>query len=239
MENLQISHLNFRTQRKGFGITLEEIADEAMLSTTTVRNYEIYGGTSSDIRTRDENEKRICSALGRLIEMRIDSKFVRGKKLDPHTRTNENYDRRKVYDIIKKYLDENHIAIGEFCDMCGMIRKMFTEKYCDEYSTLYPYTLQKICKATGWDISKFDGCKVTVKTIVGSKEEKEEAQMDKTEVNTPVPVAEGGNSIKEEVRDRKFIFEEGCFFEEYVIVRRVRKSITKGAFLAAIEKEKK
>ena len=171
--------------------------------------------------------------------MRIDSKFVRGKKLDPHTRTNENYDRRKVYDIIKKYLDDNHIGIVEFCDMCGIVRKTFTEKSCDEYGTLYPYTVQKICKSTGWDISKFDDCKVTVKTFIGSKEEKEEAQMEKTEVKTPVPVAEGGNSIKEEVQDKKFIFEGGCFFEEYVIVRRVRKSITKGAFLAAIEKEGK
>jgi hypothetical protein len=54
---------------------------------------------------------------------------------------------------------------------------------------------------------------------------------------TPTPVFSSANL--DDVRDRKFIFEDGCFFEEYTIVRRVRKSITRGAFMAAIEKEGK
>ena len=246
--DIRIDHLNFRSQRKSYGISLKEIADEALLSETTVRNYEVYGGSyTNDIRTRDENEKRICNALKSLIEFRIDLAFPKALKKDDKMKTTAKklgYDRAKVWKIIDSYLEVNGIKAAEFNKMCGITANTFNESVIKEHPSLYPSTVARICHATGWNMSKFDSCRSEIdtnqekKTDVNKKEETVMETVKNEQPQTTHTPALSSTNL-DEIRDRKFIFEDGCFFEEYTIVRRVRKSITRGAFMAAIEKEGK
>lgn len=233
--DLQISHLNFQQQRKSYGITLQEIADEAMLSITTVRNYEVYGGSYLDSRVRDENERRICRALKELINMRIDSCFVRGsikstlKKMKEERKmasinSRNNFDRAKVKAVIIEYLHKNNISMSEFLKMCGINAGTFSDATIKDHPSLYPATVVQICKATGWNIATFNDCKM---------EWKEEPKMEKPKTENVEFVKKGATIIK----NHKFVFENGKFFEEYDIVQSVKKIVSKEDFMAAIQKE--
>lgn len=246
---MDINHLNFRSKRKEYGISIKEIADESLLSEATIRNYEIYDGSyTRNNRVRDYNEKQICRALESLIQFKIDLESIKPiKRREKNTMkkilVRSVYSREKVYAIVNEYLTSNGIGIIEFMGMCDLALNTFASNTMEKYKTLYPRTVYKICKATGWDMSKFESCKIqleqeceTAVTDTNKKEEKIMETATTNEVKEVTPVITGN---KEETRDHKFIFEDGCFYEEYTIIRRVRKSITRGAFMAAIEKEGK
>ena len=245
MENLEINRSNFKTQRQCYGISLKDISDKCKLSEGAVRNYEVYGGTyTNDHRTRDYNERLICNTLKDLIEGKIASAFDKNKEETTMTITRSEYvyDRSKVYAIIKKYLDENDISMCQFAEMCGVSNNIFSPSIMKHSPNIYSIMIHKICEATGWSMSMFDSCKNKEAQVIVKKpnaNKKEEKVVEKTTaepIKKEAPVITGN---KEETRDRKFIFEDGCFYEEYTIVRRVRKSITRGEFMSAIEKEDK
>ena len=72
---MDINQSNFRQTRRSYGITLQDVADKCHLSASSIMNYEQYTGQYTQVRTRDDNVKRIVRALDELITEKIEETF--------------------------------------------------------------------------------------------------------------------------------------------------------------------
>ena len=189
-------------------------------------------------------------------------------KVEPKNEINSNgiyihlFDRETVSKKILEYLKQNNISSSEFCAMCGISNATFNDCVIKSHPTLYPSTIGKICNATGWDISKFDECYCgkdfdSWKRKCNENKEKRNRQEKKNKAEPKTIVGEGyftKEQLKEEVvtavenpekdpntlsiSDYRLIFENGQYYEEYIITRRVKRPIAKEQFLSKLNNQK-
>ena len=232
MSELVITHQNFKQNRSAYCITLREIANRAGVSVSTVDNYEKFDSSYIRTRSRDDNAMRIEKALKELIDEKVIGLFTGGKKEEKVVEESNNrevcqslknaFDREYVANKIKKYCNDNQIIISEFMEMCGLHNNVFSPSTIKRNPWLYPRTISKIIKATGWTLDMFKEDK-NVPFSIEKKEQSPSKLVNDLEDKT-------------EIKDRKFIFENGRYYEMHVevITKTVLKEISKEDFIAAI-----
>lgn len=154
------------------------------------------------------------------------------------------YKKGPVIEKLRNYCKENDLKFGEFCDMCGVNRSTLAPYSIKVAPVLREDILVKICKATGMDICMFnedrnDGRKITSTNnvmcntnIVPIKEQKS-IEAPKLKDNSHKTEVKSDTGI--EIRDKKYTFQDGVFYEEYVEIRHVKHSISKEQFMNVIQ----
>lgn len=232
MENLVITHTNFRQQRHAYNISLEEIAKKAGLSVSCISAFERFTSKYTETRTRDENASTITQALNDLIEERLSNLFAKKaakeeKKVEEKVaakNVNMEYDRAKIGEKIRKYCKASNIGLVEFCKMCDIGIDSFSVSRVARSPYVYPKTLRKICKATGWNVGMLIGPDdIPIKKPVTT------ATYNQKNYTPPVG----------EMFDVKYICQDGRYFREYKSVHIHKDELTKNEFINQITKEEK
>lgn len=241
---LVIDHQNFKQNRVAYGISLSEIAERCGLGTTTVSNYERFEGKYTQIRARDDNSRLMIRALKEIIQEKLDETFVNSFKMKEDKSVEESreikannvntaYDRKKIGEKIRKYCSGSKISISDFCAMCGLTGNTFTNYVIKLHPYMYDITLHKICNATGW----------TIDMLIGEEDIpiNNDKPVKTTELSTAATVR--ADLVEEPepeivaIRDEKYTFENGEYFYEYSVVKRVKIKISKEKFLRDISKK--
>ena len=101
-EEIIVSQSNFRKLRKRYDFTLQDIADRAKLSATTINNFEKSKGEYTKVNARNYNAKQITDTLEKMIE----------------ERDNENKEKRKRKGFSTtaayEYLTDSSVEIEKF-----------------------------------------------------------------------------------------------------------------------------
>lgn len=252
----QVERFGFRAKRLSYGITLDDISKKCGLAISTVSAYERFSSKYTETRTRDENAIIIDRALDDIINEKIQETFTNAitsqkeeKVVDDHSlkkqveavNINPDYDRKIIFDKINKYCKESNITISEFCDMCGISTSTFAASTIKKHPYLYTRTIYKILKATGWSEDQLTG-KKEIKIMEEKKPEivKEEPKpvnittYDRDEVNSLSNLSHDGN-VK--IEDKRYTYQDGKYYLEYTIIRKVKRMITKEQFMNEIQKE--
>lgn len=157
------------------------------------------------------------------------------------------YKKGPVIEKLRDYCKRNDLKLGEFCDMCGVNRSTLAPYSIKVAPVLREDILVKICKATGIDINMFnedrnDGRQITstnntnnvmCNTNIVPIKEKKPIEVPKLKDNSHKTEVKVDTGI--EIRDKKYTFQDGVFYEEYVEIRHVKHSISKEQFLNAIQ----
>lgn len=231
----ECNRISFSQKRHSYGITLDDISKKSGLAMSTISAYERFNGKYTETRTRDDNAIIIERTLDDIIKERLAETFSRTvekeeKSMEESVKTitaanvNKELDRKKISEKIRKYCIDSGISLNEFCKMCGITTSTFSDSTVKLHPYLYDRTIYKICSATGW----------TREQLVES---------DETPSSTPAPNDETRslNNLSHDgtvqVKDKKFTFQDGKYYMEYTVVRKVKQCITKEQFMAQIEKE--
>lgn len=250
------NRISFSQKRHAYGITLDDISKKSGLAMSTISAYERFNGKYTETRTRDDNAILIERTLDDIIKERLAETFSRAvekeeKSMDmPNyvakevktvtaTNINKELDRGKIGEKIKKYCLESGISLNEFLKMCGMNNNTFSPTTVKEHPYLYERTIYKICSATGWtreqllksDETPSSAPKVEVKPVV---KEPKMALYENDETRSLNNLSHDGTV---QIKDKKFTFQDGKYYMEYTVVRKVKQCITKEQFMAQIEKE--
>ena len=244
MQNLEITHTNFKQQRLAYGISLEDISKRSGLSISCISAFERFTSKYTETRTRDENAKVITKSLNDLIEERLANLFAKRaakeeKEMDAKN-VNVEYDRAKIGKKIRKYCEMSNIGLIEFCRMCDIGIDTFSDSRAARSPYVYPKTLRKICKATGWSVGTLIGPDdIPIKKPVTT------ATYDQKNYIPPEGVCKTSN-FKEicdgpvgEMFDIKYICQDGKYFREYKCVHVHKDELTKEQFINQITKEEK
>ncbi len=242
MENLVITHTNFKQQRLAYGISLEDISKKSGLSISCISAFERFTSKYTETRTRDENASTITQALNDLIEERLTNLFAKKaakeeKKMNAKN-VNVEYDRVKIGKKIRKYCDVSNIGLVEFCRMCDIGIDSFSDSRAARSPYVYSKTLRKICKATGWDVETLIGPDdILIKKPVTT------ATYDQKGYIPPVDVIKTSNAklLSEgptgKIFDEKLICQDGRYFHEYKCTYIRKEEITKEQFINLINKK--
>ena len=247
----ECNRISFSQKRHSYGITLDDISKKSGLAMSTISAYERFNGKYTETRTRDTNAILIERALDDIIKERLAETFSRAvekeeKSMEESVKTitatniNKELDRRKIGEKIRKYCFESGISLNEFSKMCGISNNVFSESTVKEHPYLYDRTIYKICSATGWtreqlvesDESPSSAPKVEAKPAV--VKEPKIALYENDETRSLNNLSHDGTV---QVKDKKFTFQDGKYYMEYTVVRKVKQCITKEQFMARIEKE--
>ena len=156
------------------------------------------------------------------------------------------YIKKNVVEKLRKYCKEKDLGITEFCDMCGVNRTTLSPYNIKLAPILRGDILEKICQATGLDINTFNEdmngddennnifANKRVTKITNSDTIKENIKSD------TVPTIKNEEKITvdtndSQIRDRKYTFQDGKYYEEYTVISYVKNAITKEQFLNAIQ----
>lgn len=252
----QVERFGFRAKRLSYGITLDDISKKCGLAISTISAYERFSSKYTETRTRDENAITIDRALNDIINEKIQETFTGAvtsqkeekvveeyslKKQIEAVNVNPDYDRKIIFDKINKYCKESNITVTEFCEMCDITSSTFAASTIKRHPYLYGRTIYKICKATGWSEDQLTG-KAEIKTIDEKKPEIVKGDpnpvrvitYDRDEVNSLSNLSHDGN-VK--IEDKKYTYQEGKYYLEYTIIRKVKRMITKEQFMNEIQKE--
>ena len=244
----QVERFGFRAKRLSYGITLDDISKKCGLAISTISAYERFSSKYTETRTRDENAITIDKALNDIINEKIQETFtgaVTSQKEEKvveepkkiASNINTDYKRADIAEKLLKYCAESNISIYDFCKMCGIAESTFANSTIKDHPYLYHRTIYKICKATGWTKEQLLGKE---DLSIKKEEPKPEAKpvsittYDRDEVNSLSNLSHDGN-VK--IEDKKYTYQEGKYYLEYTIVRKVKRMITKEQFMNEIQKE--
>ena len=249
----ECNRISFSQKRHSYGITLDDISKKSGLAMSTISAYERFNGKYTETRTRDDNAVLIERTLDDIIKERLAETFSRAvekeeKSMEESVKTitannvNKELDRKKIAEKIRKYCIDSGISLNEFCKMCGITNNTFSDSTVKLHPYLYDRTIYKICSATGWtreqlvksDESPSSAPKVEAKPVV--VKEPKIALYENDETRSLNNLSHDGTV---QVKDKKFTFQDGKYYIEYTVVRRVKQCITKEQFMAQIEKEEK
>ena len=247
----ECNRISFSQKRHSYGITLDDISKKSGLAMSTISAYERFNGKYTETRTRDDNAVLIERTLDDIIKERLAETFSRAvekeeKSMEESVKTitannvNKELDRKKIAEKIRKYCIDSGISLNEFCKMCGITNNTFSDSTVKLHPYLYDRTIYKICSATGWtreqlvksDESPSSAPKVEAKPVV--VKEPKIALYENDETRSLNNLSHDGTV---QVKDKKFTFQDGKYYIEYTVVRRVKQCITKEQFMAQIEKE--
>lgn len=247
----ECNRISFSQKRHSYGITLNEISKKSGLAVNTISAYERFNGKYTETRTRDDNAIIIERTLDDIIKERLAETFSRAvekeeKSMEESVKTitannvNKELDRRKIGEKIRKYCFDSNISLREFCKMCDININTFTDTTAKLHPYLYDCTIYKICSATGWtreQLVKSDELsslapKVEAKPAV--VKEPKIALYENDETRSLNNLSHDGTV---QVKDKKFTFQDGKYYMEYTVVRKMKQCITKEQFIAQIEKE--
>lgn len=243
----ECSRISFSQKRHSYGITLDDISKKSGLAMSTISAYERFNGRYTQTRTRDDNAVLIERALDDIIKERLAETFKKSIKEEKSMEevknvtainVNKELDRKKIGEKIRKYCFESGISLNEFCKMCDITTNTFTESSVKLHPYLYDRTVYKICNATGW----------TREQLVESNElPSSTPEVEKPVVKEPkIALYENDetrslNNLSHDgtvqVKDKKFTFQDGKYYMEYTVIRKVKQCITKEQFMSQIEKE--
>jgi transcriptional regulator with XRE-family HTH domain len=248
----ECNRISFSQKRHSYGITLDDISKKSGLAMSTISAYERFNGKYTETRTRDDNAIIIERTLDDIIKERLAETFSRAvekeeKPMEESVKTitanniNKELDRKKIAEKIKKYCFDSGISLNEFYKMCGINNSIFSPSTIKRHPYLYDRTIYKICSATGWtreQLVKSDESpspaptpKVEAKPVV---KEPKIALYENDETRSLNNLSHDGTV---QVKDKKFTFQDGKYYMEYTVVRKVKQCITKEQFMARIEKE--
>ena len=247
----ECNRISFSQKRHSYGITLDDISKKSGLAMSTISAYERFNGKYTETRTRDDNAVLIERTLDDIIKERLAETFSRAvekeeKSMEESVKTitannvNKELDRKKIAEKIRKYCVDSGISLNEFCKMCGITNNTFSDSTVKLHPYLYDRTIYKICSATGWtreqlvegNESPSSAPKVEAKPAV--VKEPKIALYENDETRSLNNLCHDGTV---QVKDKKFTFQDGKYYIEYTVVRRVKQCITKEQFMAQIEKE--
>lgn len=246
----ECNRISFSQKRHSYGITLDDISKKSGLAMSTISAYERFNGKYTETRTRDDNAVLIERALDDIIKERLAETFSRAVEKEEKsmeesvknvtaTNINKELDRRTIAEKIRKYCIDSGISLNEFCKMCGITNNTFSESTVKDHPYLYDRTIYKICSATGWtreqllksDESTLSAPKVEAKPAV---KEPKIAFYENDETRSLNNLSHDGNV---QIKDKKYTFQDGKYYMEYTVVRKVKQCITKEQFMSQIEKE--
>lgn len=247
----ECNRISFSQKRHSYGITLDDISKKSGLAMSTISAYERFNGKYTETRTRDDNAIIIERTLDDIIKERLAETFSRAvekeeKSMEESVKNvtavniNKELDRKKIGEKIKKYCFESGISLNEFCKMCDITNNTFSDSVAKQHPYLYDRTIYKICSATGWTRDQLvksnelpsSAPKVEAKPAV--VKEPKMALYENDETRSLNNLSHDGTV---QVKDKKFTFQDGKYYMEYTVVRRVKQCITKEQFMAQIEKE--
>lgn len=247
----ECNRISFSQKRHSYGITLDDISKKSGLAMSTISAYERFNGKYTETRTRDDNAVLIERTLDDIIKERLAETVSRAvekeeKSMEESVKTitannvNKELDRKKIAEKIRKYCIDSGISLREFCKMCDINVNTFTDTTVKLHPYLYDRTIYKICSATGWtreQLVKSDELsspapKVEAKPAV--VKEPKIALYENDETRSLNNLSHDGTV---QVKDKKFTFQDGKYYIEYTVVRKVKQCITKEQFMAQIEKE--
>lgn len=250
MNELVIDRKNFKQNRVAYGISQEEIANRCGLVSTTVSNYERFEGKYSQIRARDDNEKLMIRALYDIIQERINESFTNAinKKEDKVVGENRRkqfditYDRKAIGEKIYKYCLYSGINITDFCKMCGISCNTFVASMITDVPQIKLQTINKILAATGWTLEQLTGPNDIPVQPIHRKDSIDPNALQKPVTNDleplrPNPIAAEQHDGNVKITDERYTFQDGEYFYEYTIVRKVKRKISKEQFLNDISKK--
>ena len=258
MNELVIDRKNFKQNRVAYGISQEEIANRCGLVSTTVSNYERFEGKYSQIRVRDDNEKLMIRALYDIIQERINESFTNAinknedKVVGEHRRKQFDitYDRKTIGEKIYKYCLYSGINITDFCKMCGISCNTFVASMITDVPQIKLQTINKILAATGWTLDQLTGPDDIPVRPIRRKESIDSNALQKPVTNDLEPLRPNPIEADEDrkmsslqhdgnvkITDERYTFQDGDYFYEYTIVRKVKRKITKEQFLNDISKK--
>ena len=247
----ECNRISFSQKRHSYGITLDDISKKSGLAMSTISAYERFNGKYTETRTRDDNAVLIERTLDDIIKERLAETFSRAvekeeKSMEESVKTitannvNKELDRKKIAEKIRKYCIDSGISLNEFCKMCGITNNTFSDSTVKLHPYLYDRTIYKICSATGWtreqlvesDELPSSAPKVEAKPAV--VKEPKIALYENDETRSLNNLSHDGTV---QVKDKKFTFQDGKYYIEYTVVRKVKQCITKEQFMSQIEKE--
>jgi transcriptional regulator with XRE-family HTH domain len=254
MNEQPVSHINFKQQRQAYKISLEEIAKKSGLAISTVSAYERFTSKYTQTRTRDENGRAITNALNDIIQEKIAETFPNATKKEDkvveEVKEKRNYkingfDRAAISEKIRKYCTASGISIREFCKMCDIADNTFMGCVIRDNPLLRKQTVNKIMNATGWSLDQLTGPDdISVKKaaeyvlvqnpVTTNLEPMKPNPIDADEDRKMSSLQHDGNV---QITDEKYTFQDGSYYYEYTIVRRVKRKITKEQFLNDISKK--
>ena len=171
-----------------YGVTLKELSDICKLTNQTIHSFETCRGEYTQINARSYNSDMMVQTLQSIIDKKNEEANHMQKVIDKqvekwHRGSHQvlsNVSSANFLKYLKKYCASNHFTIKEFAKMCNMSDSTF----CDYYVKIHPFlterTLNKIMKATGWNIVQ-----ISSGSFCGLPSVKETAKQDPESI-TPV-----------------------------------------------------
>lgn len=159
------------------------------------------------------------------------------------------YNKESIVPKLRKYCKENNLGMTEFCDMCDISRTMLSPYYIKVAPVMREDILKKICNATGLDIGMFnedrnDGNilkenKIKETNIIEKENNNGTSKMIEKSIEKKIietkPISTEIIKDNIEIRDKKYTFQDGEYYEEYIEIKHIRKPIGKEDFLKAIQ----
>ena len=175
----------------------------------------------------------------------------------------KGYDKAKIAAKLKEYCISKDITSTEFYKMCDISPSTLAPYSIRKNPVLREDIVSKICVAAGLSPYMFDDAKLNtdLNTDVDTTSEKScrDAELDKlsqeaseankkadsaiedilvsvSDVESLNPVSASTTSSSDvEIKDKKYVFQDGNHYEEYIIVKHIKKQITKCEFISAIQ----
>lgn len=170
-------------------------------------------------------------------------KETKAKEISATKKFYPGYNKASIVKDLRDYCRSNAITMTEFCKMCGVAHSTMTPSSIKVASTLSENVLLKICKATGWDIERFSKYYVGDKDVAPIPKEKKEEPIITPVTQETKDTLKKNKIIEElpervgEIKDKKYTFQDGKFYEEYIVVieQHIRKEISRTEFLSAVQ----
>ena len=245
MNEQPVSHINFKQQRQAYKISLEEIAKKSGLAISTVSAYERFTSKYTQTRTRDENGRAITNALNDIIQEKISETFPNAIKKEDKVveevkekKKINGFDRAAISEKIRKYCTASGISLREFCKMCDIADNTFMGCVIRDNPILRKQTVTKIVNATGWSLDQLTGPDdISVKKVIEPVQNLEPMKPNPIEADEDRKMSSLQHDGNVTITDEKYTFQDGSYYYEYTIVRRVKRKITKEQFLNDISKK--
>lgn len=228
----QVERFGFRAKRLSYGITLDEISKKCGLAISTISAYERFSSKYTETRTRDENAITIDRALNDIINEKIQATFTNAVSSQKEEKVVE-YSREKIGNKIRKYCKESCISLTQFIKMCDLDQTAFSPSTIKKSPALSKTAVNSILHATGWSENYLiDDNDIPVNST--NTKPVSITTYDRDEVNSLSNLSHDGN-VK--IEDKKYTYQDGKYYLEYTIVRKVKRMITKEQFMNEIQKE--
>lgn len=228
----QVERFGFRAKRLSYGITLDDISKKCGLAISTISAYERFSSKYTETRTRDENAIIIDRALDDIINEKIQETFTNAITSQKEEKVVE-YSREKIGNKLRKYCKESYISLTQFVKMCNLDQAAFAPSTIKKTQTLSKTAVNSILHATGWpenyltDDNDIPVDSATAKPVNVSMYERDDT-------NSLSNLSHDGN-VK--IEDKRYTYQDGKYYLEYTIIRKVKRMITKEQFMNEIQKE--